>query len=344
MLAVTTMYGDLGITISDLLIHNGEDDIEGSSIIFNDHIYMNGTLVSAFSPLIVNQFIGNGIFAWPMQVMVQKSGFGVTSEQFWNIVFPFMSKQDAKSLILINSLPTSITGLDTPWFPHGMEDMKGGAWYKAVNMTDTHIMGILSYLLIGTLLISLDSALNRFVNVNFSLTSLASINKATDFVVPGKDGKFDISDLPIWIPEASKHPLLVFLQNMISDVLSQCFLLASGTNVLTVGEIFQVFSLISLLDSQRENEVNSVWLMSYRVIINKLLVIVEGLSSGRIKEPLITTVKLNGFHHPYIVSWTKATGVRLTTVSMNNFNKIEGAGSKDNLLSKIDYFNPYAKK
>jgi len=341
---MSQLYVDMGINISSLSPSTPKEGTTDVLVECNGMIYFGGHLLSWLSPFVINLFLSNGAYGWLIQFLCQRSGTAVTSNQFWTMITPFLNKQDYKFMILLNTLPVAITGFTKPILPDKLQVMGDGAWYKEMSLEDLHILSLFTYLMVSELLISLDASISRYLRLTEAMKTIA-VDYGSDTLVNQSTGNVEgIENLNQSVADGVVHPLLPSLQSKISEILSLCYSLVNGVELLTFIHVLNVFAVLELLNSQRHNEVQSNWLNAYKIMINKLITVAGIVTKSDHIGFLETTVKLHGFSHPFIVTWSKSKGVTLTTLQSRNLLKMDESLNHGTTLSKINYFDPYAKK
>jgi hypothetical protein len=338
------LYGEMGVNISTLTSSSPSEGETDVMVECNGMLYYGGHLLSWLSPFVINNFLSNGAYGWLIQYLCQRSGADLTSTQFWGVITPFLNKQDYTFLVLLNTLPTKLTGFRKALLPDKLLVMSDGAWYKDLKLEDLHIQSLFVYLMVSELLISLDATINRYLRLTEALRTIAVDVNSNTLVHPDTEKEVGIESLNQSVSDGMVHPLLPSLQAKISEILSLCYSLVNGIDALSFVQILKVFSVLDLLNGQRHNEVQSNWLNAYKIMITKLITIAGLVTKPDHSGILETTVKLHGFSHPFIVTWSKSGGVVLTTLQSRTLLKLEDSLNHSSQLSKINFFDPYAKK
>lgn len=326
----------LGISITFFDHHEEED--RPSLIAFGYNWFWAGLNITGISTFLLNSMLSMNSLAWRVQVAGQASGFFFDAALFWRWIGPFLNLVDLKHLILMNTLPSLITGIMKPLLHSSFEAASGGAWYQACGLTSADVIQLYLYVLVVDCLTKLDSALR--VSANYlQFAMMISARERIDRFIDLAGNSFPLSTLVGVLVDGAVHPFIWAFQSVVATAISTLFVMLQASSSVIVSSILATYEVILLLSSFNNSAVDYSWFMIHKNHINKLVKLLQ-LAGEKGELPSLThTTKLPGYGHPFVVTFIpgqKTTiGTIGRTVSMPIYDNQASA------LSKLASYNPY---
>jgi hypothetical protein len=192
--------------------------------------FVDGVDLSGLPVKLIVKTVSDGRLATQLQNELHKRGMMLSPNHFWNFISGLINTQDLHKLILLNSVPTDVSGILTPMDP-SISQAKPGSWYEGHVLTPTDLSNAHNYVSIVESLKRVD-ALLRSTAVIDEVIAEGGLGDDWEAISPlGESGlsndekaklkaKFPVSNL--------SHPLIGAAQAEVSRITDLLARLRSG--------------------------------------------------------------------------------------------------------------------
>jgi hypothetical protein len=334
---VLAQFRKFGIILGELSSQASTDQVKVLS--FDGNVYVDGHNITGIPAMLFSSMFSNNSLAFIVQNFGSASKWFTTPELFWAFITPLLNQTDSRLLLVLNSLPSSVSGIVVPMLGSAYVGLANGAWYKAVSATDDDINQLYVYIVVSELLSRLDSMLR--LSRSMSQYTIMQAQKLNCNNYTDEDGiSYPISSVLGRIIGTVLHPISVAIDSIVTSSLTLCFSIVSssaGNLPGLVQRARELMVLISAISSATTDFSEPLLSRHFAAKINILLV--KAINGG-LFIPLVHTTKLPGYGHPFVVTFQIGKG---TTIQAGNYVADHQVPSTSDVEVKApSKLNPYA--